>query len=509
MRQFFANIKKIAMQWLRAQKKLLVWGWRRKRRAMIGFIAVLALCLLWHVLLFDLLDYYTCIFPWRWDSFEIGLVRDWLPGLITLMSLLFFPLWLDDKRTNLKWNLRREHSERYWRQREAERKREQEAEHEKWIAERENRERELEEKLEDEVRLINREDPEWEEEIARLQREHEERMRQIEEEIRQRRERWQREYEERERQREEERKEREEQLRQWEAENRKWEERHRRENEESKRREEARKKRHHDFLIARKRAVRQVNTLLERADRKALMGHCYMLTSEVDETTFEDFSFVYGNQTFAVRLSFDEVYLRGGLRLQRYPDFDSEADVGIHREAFVNRCLRNGLIPCLFILTPDGMQPVDATGWNLRHAVTEESLVPPSLVVPRLVEMSSWELNTQMALYVMEYLRDEDPKAKLRRERGLDGDDILWYKKKNRWEWILLRRVPKLTAITSKYGDWIRQRYPSLRNKPGYVAQFTYSRQNSRGRMVKVEKPYRGVNYEIGFDGLIPVSRNF
>ena len=258
--------------------------------------------------------------------------------------------------------------------------------------------------------------------------------------------------------------------------------------------------------LARKRAVRQINDLLERADRKALMGHCYMLTSAAEETTFEDFSFVYGNQTFAVRLSFDEIFLRGGMRLQRYPDFDSEADIGIHREAFVNRCLRNGLVPCLFILTPDGMQPVDATGWNLRHAVTEESLVPSSLVVPRLVEMSSWELNTQMALYVMEYLRDEDPKAKLHRDKGLDGNEILWYKKKNRWEWILLRRVPKLTTINSKYGDWIKHHYPSLRNKPGYVAQFTYSQQNSRGRMIKVEKPYRGVNYEIGFDGLIRVS---
>ncbi|KWW27802.1 MAG: hypothetical protein AUK63_2129 [bacterium P3] len=360
---------------------------------------------------------------------------------IALVSLLFFPLWLDDKRTNLKWELQREHHERYWKYREDVRIREQEAQREKWAAEHKQQESEIEESKQ---------------------------------------------------QRAAERKEREEQLRQWEAENREWEERRRRENEESKRKAEARKMRHHDFQIARKRAVRQINDLLERADRKALMGHCYMLTSAAE-----------------VRLSFDEIFLRGGMRLQRYPDFDSEADVGIHREAFVNRCLRNGLVPCLFILTPDGMQPVDATGWNLRHAVTEESLVPSSLVVPRLVEMSSWELNTQMALYVMEYLRDEHPKAKLHRDKGLDGDEILWYKKKNRWEWILLRRVPKLTTINSKYTDWIKLHYPSLRNKPGYVAQFTYSQQNSRGRMIKVEKPYRGVNYEIGFDGLIPVSRNF
>ena len=436
MRQFFTNIKNIARQWLRAQKKLLVWGWRRKRRAMIGFIAVLAMCLLWNVLIFDLLDHYTCIFPWQWDSFEIELVRDWLPGFIALISLELFPLWLDDKRSNLKWDLHQEHLERLWRQRE------------------ENYKERME-------RQRRREAEQWE---------------------------W------------------EERQRRWEAEQWEWEERHRQEDEENKRRAEARKKRHHDFLIARKRAVRQVNALLKRADRKALMGHCYMLTNELDETTFEDFSFVYGNQTFAVRLSFDEIYLRGGMCLQRYPDFDRYADIGIYREAFIDRCLQNGLVPCLFILTPDGMQPVDATGWNLRHAVTEESLTPSSLVVPRLVEMSAWELNTQMALYVMEYLRDEDPKAKLHRGRGLDGDDILWYKKQKRWEWILLRRVPKPTAISSKYGEWIRQRYPSLRYKRGYVAQFIYSQENSRGRKVKLEKLYRGVNYEIAFDGLIPVS---
>lgn len=418
---------------------------------MYSFIAVLSLCLLWHLWFYDLLYYNTYIFPWRRDSFEAELLRDWLPVFTALVSLLFFPLWLYDKRTNLKWELQRKHRERYWKYREDERIREREAQREKCAAEQKQRESEIEESKQ---------------------------------------------------QRDAERKEYEERLRQWEAENREWEERHRRENEESKRKAEARKKRHHDFQIARKRAIRQINALLERADRKALMGHCYMLTNAAEETTFEDFSFVYGNQTFAVRLSFDEIFLRGGMRLQRYPDFDSEADVGIHREAFVNRCLHNGLVPCLFFLTPDKMEPVDTAGWNLRHAVTEESLVPSSLVVPRLVEMSAWELNTQMALYVMEYLHGEEPKAKLHRDRGLDGDEILWYKKKNRWEWILLRRVPKFTTVNSKYSGWIRQHYPSLRNKPGYVAQFTYSQLNKRGRMVKVETPYRGVNYEIGFDGL-------
>jgi len=156
------------------------------------------------------------------------LVRDWLPVFIALVSLLFFPLWLDDKRTNLKWELQREHHERYWKYREDVRIREQEAQREKWAAEHKQQESEIEESKQ---------------------------------------------------QRAAERKEREEQLRQWEAENREWEERRRRENEESKRKAEARKMRHHDFQIARKRAVRQINDLLERADRKALMGHCYMLTS--------------------------------------------------------------------------------------------------------------------------------------------------------------------------------------------------------------------------------------
>jgi len=168
---------------------------------MYSFIAVLSLCLLWHFWLYDLLYYNTYIFPWRRDSYETDLVRDWLPVFIALVSLLFFPLWLDDKRTNLKWDLQREHHERYWKCREDERIREQEAQREKWAAEHKQQESEIEESKQ---------------------------------------------------QRAAERREREEQLRQWEAETREWEERHRRENEESERKAEARKKRHHNFQIARK-----------------------------------------------------------------------------------------------------------------------------------------------------------------------------------------------------------------------------------------------------------------
>ena len=174
---------------IRRIKKPFVWGWRCKRRAMYGFIAVLSLCLLWHLWLYDLLYYDTYIFPWRRESFETDLVRDWLPVFIALVSLLFFPLWLDDKRTNLKWELQREHRERYWKCREDERIREQEAQREKWAAEHKQQESEIEESKQ---------------------------------------------------QRATERREREEQLRQWETENREWEERHRRENEESKRKAEAR-----------------------------------------------------------------------------------------------------------------------------------------------------------------------------------------------------------------------------------------------------------------------------
>ena len=259
------------------------------------------------------------------------------------------------------------------------------------------------------------------------------------------------------------------------------------------------------FLKARKEAVMHIQEILDKRPTKGLLGDAYLFTSDETDTLFEDFSIVYGNQVLAVQITYPEPYLQRGMNLIRYAR-GGASGWKWERERFIDRCLQNQLIPCLYEVDPITLQPTDANGWNLRSALTEESIIPPRVVTAELIDMSRWELETQMIQFVREYLQQEDEGLKFHRDDR--KGNILWMRRKGckNDEWIIAKRVNKFTQLTDAQKERLANSEFSLYRKKGYLAQIIYMKENTKGWLSPVDHPKRGVNYNMEFEGLQTVK---
>ena len=144
---------------------------------------------------------------------------------------------------------------------------------------------------------------------------------------------------------------------------------------------------------------------------------------------------------------------------------------------FIDDCIRSRLVPCLFEYDPCTYQPIDVTGWNLRHAVTEENIVPARYIQPSLIEMSSWEIETQMIQFVREYLASEEEGLRFERGTLTHRTDILWkIDSQGNRTWIQVRKVQKYSPITPAQFEWFLRSEYLLSKYPGYIAQIIYAR---------------------------------
>lgn len=261
------------------------------------------------------------------------------------------------------------------------------------------------------------------------------------------------------------------------------------------------------FLKARSSAIAHVQEMLDNRPTKGLIGDAYIFTTDESDTLFEDFSIVYGNQVLAVQITYPEPFLQKGQNMIRNPHRDKPSEWKWERELFTDLCQQNRLIPCIYEVDPITLQPIDANGWNLRNALTEESVIPARLITAELIDMSAWELETQMIQFVKEYLQQEEEGLKFQRNSSFWKGNILWMHRKGRKaEWITVKRVNKFTQLTNSQKERLRYSDFSLHRAKGYMAQIIYKKENSRGGLSPIDHPKRGVNYEMEFEGLQTVK---
>ena len=260
------------------------------------------------------------------------------------------------------------------------------------------------------------------------------------------------------------------------------------------------------FLKAREEAVRHIQEILDNRPTKGLLGDAYLFTTDETDTLFEGFSIVYGNQVLAVQITYPEPYLQRGTNMVRHYR-GGASGWKWERERFIDRCQQNRLIPCIYEVDPITLQPMDANGWNLRNALTEESIIPPRLVTAELIDMSAWELETQMIQFVREYQQQEEEELKFYRDNR--KGNILWMRRKGRKndEWVIAKRVNKFTQLTDAQKERLRNSEFSLYRKNGYLAQIIYMKENTKGWLSPVDHPKRGVNYQMEFEGLQPLQK--
>ena len=260
------------------------------------------------------------------------------------------------------------------------------------------------------------------------------------------------------------------------------------------------------FLKAREKAVRRIQEILDNRPTKGLLGDAYLFTTDETDTLFEDFSIVYGNQILAVQITYPDPYLQRGMNMIRHVR-GGTSGWKWERERFIDRCQQNRLIPCIYEVDPITLQPMDANGWNLRNALTEESIIPPRLVTAELIDMSRWELETQMIQFVREYQQQEEEDLIFHRDNR--KGNILWMHRKGRKndEWIIAKRVNKFMQLTDAQKERLRNTEFSLYRKIGYLAQIIYMKENTKGWLSPVDHPKRGVNYQMEFEGLQPLQK--
>ena len=295
----------------------------------------------------------------------------------------------------------------------------------------------------------------------------------------------------------------EELTRQRKEKNKKQREERRKKREEKERiREENRKKRYLHFCYLRQIAIQRIEKCISERPNGELFGHAYIFTSDESDTIFEDFSIILGNQVFAVQLTYLEAYLRIGENLLRNQYADEPRKWEWERRMFVDDCIRNRVIPCLFEFDPCTFQPIDVTGWNLRHAVTEENIVPVRYIQPSLIEMSSWEVETQMLQFVREYIALEEEGLKFERGTLTNRTDILWkIDSQGNRSWIQVRKVQKFSPITPAQFEWFLRSEYLLSKYPGYIAQIIYARKGVE-KLHPVKSPLRNIAYEMLFEQL-------
>ena len=145
---------------------------------------------------------------------------------------------------------------------------------------------------------------------------------------------------------------------------------------------------------------------------------------------------------------------------------------------------------------------MDANGCNLRYALTEESIIPPRLDTAKLIDMSAWEMGTQMIQFVREYLQQEEEDLKFHRDNR--KGNILWMRRKGRKnnEWVIAKRVNKFMLLTDAQKERLRNSEFSLYRKKDFLAQIIYMKENIKGWLSPVDYSKRGVNYQIEFESL-------
>jgi len=203
----------------------------------------------------------------------------------------------------------------------------------------------------------------------------------------------------------------------------------------------------------------------------------------------EHLSFLLGNQ-----LIFVFIEVEGVFRFANNP-----------RKLFLDASREAKAIPCL-IRMERGISEYrpKGSGWGFVHAVSGQTIDPPSLVTDELIEISDWELH-DMAISVVRNMLEKEGKEILSWQSALRIDPSIWFRDRNGLCWVVVRtaRYPIARADMPANITSIGMSRSKMSDR-GYFASVCVSstEQETSSRSLPL---YRGHGYYVNYKGLEPV----
>ncbi len=255
------------------------------------------------------------------------------------------------------------------------------------------------------------------------------------------------------------------------------------------------------FLHARQVAGVTLQDQFQKESGKAKPGKDYRwIKAELTWPSFDDLTFAFGNQVFSVLVDLVE----GGR--STLPQ--------AARERCIKACRENRLVPCVFAVDAQTMQPVSG-GWNLKHLVEMRDLIPADCVTQERIPMSAWERRNFAIQIVRDHLKKKSGTTEMSFCDVLDIDPQIWFEEPGQERsWVIVRDYPVITGSESKEFIGIEQIHSQLRPFDGYFAAVSFASSEPflydlSGALIPLSKRfdgsaplYRGDGCHIKFDGL-------
>lgn len=218
----------------------------------------------------------------------------------------------------------------------------------------------------------------------------------------------------------------------------------------------------------------------------------FWVKAEPTYPSFDNLTFAYKNQIFSVLIDFVEITKKVlGKTTMR----------SLLPENVITRFLKateeNNLVPCLFPVDANILQPITSTSWNLLHAKTKEWIKPENMATDERIPMSKWEINNFVIQIVRDHLTQQGNKI-LSFCDLVEIEPQIWFEnKKGEQCWVLAKFVEK--PEDNDYHKWLglEKCNKKLLDFDGFFAGVELRNATDFGDIL-----YRGEGAHIKFKGL-------
>lgn len=218
----------------------------------------------------------------------------------------------------------------------------------------------------------------------------------------------------------------------------------------------------------------------------------HWLKTNLTYPSFEHLSMAYKNQIFCIIIDVINEKTNKHYLPEQY------------RQNLVKECTNNNLIPCIYkVFVNDPLNPAYntlkpiSTGWNLYHAVTDETIIPENIATDELVKMSEWEMHDFAIQIVRDYITKNLNYKLLSYQNILGIEPQLWLEDNNMVKKYVLVRYTMFPNEKAKKPTDINKIHANCQGHTGYFASVAFCSQGIDKTVL-----YRGDGAYIRFEGL-------